>query len=103
MALGKGRVKLFLSQNECLQSRRMMRQYRPSQTDGEASMGNHFPDTFGSTFLKDNGDTWITTAEFFDDSSQKRLRRRADVAEPQFALFSSGSPLHAARGFVKAL
>ena len=74
----------------------------PRERGGKAALGEHFPDALGRALFEMDRDARVALAILVKQSSEERLRGRADVAEAQFAFFPSRRSPHAPHGFVPA-
>src|SRR5436309_11585376 len=80
-----------------------MGQHWPRDSGGQPAFGDHFPNAFGRAFFEVNRHERIALAIFAEQPAEKRLRRRADVAESKFTLFAGGGAAHTLECFLEML
>ena len=81
MALRHYDAQRFLPQQQCAQRFLTLTGQRTCERYGEATFGHHFPDALGRAFLKMHGDFGKTPPVFMQQTTEKGLRGRPDVAE----------------------
>jgi len=80
-----------------------MSEHRASDCAGQPAFRDHFPNAFRCSFLEVNRNERVTLSVVVEQGTEKWLRRRTDVAETQFAFFSSRSAAHAPNRFFHVL
>ena len=86
----------FLVKLDGAQSDGFVNKHRARDRGREAAARDHFPNAFGSAFLKVNGNARITSAILAQKCSQERLRGRANVTEAKFPFLARGGAPDAA-------
>lgn len=68
------------------------------ESEGEASVCDHFPDAFGGSFFEEERNFWMEAPVFCEEAAEEVASWRADVADTEFAFFAAGGTLDGLEG-----